>query len=122
MDEDDDEPFERRSRGPLGSPESAAYFLAALEELGETKASFARLLKRKGDDRQPDTIIHNLRRMAAGDARVSGEMRVILTMMLRAKRRGELRTNEAKAKRVPTASPMSAAPPVATSPLPPTPP
>ena len=97
MDEDDDEPFERTSRGPLGSPESAGYFRAALEELGETKSSFARLLNRKGDDRQPDTIMRNLRRMAAGDARVSGEMRVILTMMLRARRRAEQRTNAKKA-------------------------
>jgi hypothetical protein len=97
MDEDDDEPVEKRSRGPLGSPESAAYFRAALTELGETMSGFARLMKRKGDDRQPDTILRNLRRMAAGDARVSGEMRVILTMMLHAKRRGEQRTTDKKA-------------------------
>lgn len=58
-----------------------------LEELGETQASMARLMKRKGDDRQPATIERHMRRMACGEARVSGEMRVILSMMLRAKRR-----------------------------------
>jgi hypothetical protein len=70
-----------------GTPESAAWFRAALEDLGETKASMARLMKRKGDDRQPDTIERHMRRMATGEARVSGEMRVILTMMRRARDR-----------------------------------
>jgi hypothetical protein len=74
-----------------GTPESAAWFRATLEALGETQASMARLMKRKGDDRQPETIARHMRRMANGDARVSGEMRVILTMMLRAKERGERR-------------------------------
>jgi hypothetical protein len=74
--------------GPIGgTPESAAWFRAMLEELGETQASMARLMKRKGDDRQPATIERHMRRMANGEARVSGEMRVILTMMLRAKKR-----------------------------------
>jgi hypothetical protein len=75
-----------------GTPESAAWFRAALEDLGETKASMARLMKRKGDDRQPDTIERHMRRMATGEARVSGEMRVILTMMRRARNRGMKRT------------------------------
>jgi hypothetical protein len=70
-----------------GTPEGAEWFRAALEELGETQASMARLMKRKGDDRNPETIARHMRRMACGEARVSGEMRVILTMMLRAKKR-----------------------------------
>jgi hypothetical protein len=70
-----------------GTPESAAWFREALEQLGETQASMARLMKRKGDDRNPETIARHMRRMACGEARVSGEMRVILTMMLRAKKR-----------------------------------
>jgi hypothetical protein len=74
-----------------GTPESAAWFRAALEALGETQASMARLMKRKGDDRQPDTIARHMRRMATGNARVSGEMRVILTMMQRAKNRAAKR-------------------------------
>lgn len=43
----------------------------------------ARLMKREGDDRQSETIARHMRRMATGEARVSGEMRVILTMMRR---------------------------------------
>jgi hypothetical protein len=70
-----------------GTPESAAWFRAALEELEQTQASFARLLKRKGDDRQPGTILRNIQRMAKGEARVSGEMRVIITMMRSGKRK-----------------------------------
>ena len=68
-----------------GTPESATWFRVTLEQLGETQASMARLMKRKGDDRKPETIARHMRRMATGEARVSGEMRMILTMMLRAK-------------------------------------
>ncbi len=81
-------------RPPLGTPESAAWFRAALVELELTQSSLARLMQRKGDDRKPATILRTIQRMATGDARVSGEMRVILTMMLRAKKRGEKRTAE----------------------------
>jgi hypothetical protein len=81
------------------TPESAAWFREVLEALGETQASMARLMKRKGDDRQLETIARHMRRMANGEARVSGEMRVILTMMLRAKERGERRTAEKAAGR-----------------------
>ncbi len=74
--------------GPIGgTPESAAWFRAMLEQLGENQSSLARLMHRKGDDRQPATILRTIQRMATGEARVSGEMRVILTMMLRAKKR-----------------------------------
>ena len=80
------------SKGPIGgTPESAAWFRAMLEELGETQSSLARLMHRKGDDRQPATILRTIQRMANGEARVSGEMRVILTMMKRAKNRSEKR-------------------------------
>jgi hypothetical protein len=37
-------------------------------------------MKRLGDDRCVDTIRRNIQRMAKGEARVSGEMRVILTI------------------------------------------
>jgi hypothetical protein len=75
---DDIAPTEPPARG---SPESAAFFRAALAEIGETQASLARLMKRKGDDRQPKTILRNIQRMAVGEARVPGEMRVLLTML-----------------------------------------
>ena len=68
-----------------GSPESAAWFRAALEEIGATHGSLARLMKRCGDDRKPATILRNLRRMASGDARVSGEMRVVLHFLRHSK-------------------------------------
>ena len=79
---------EQRKSGPIGgTPESAAWFKTMLDELGETQSSLARLMHRKGDDRQPATILRTIQRMATGEARVSGEMRVILTMMSRAKKR-----------------------------------
>jgi hypothetical protein len=77
-------PDEKPARG---TAESAAWFREALAEIGETQASMARLMKRKGDDRQPETIARHMRRMATGEARVSGEMRVILTMMRRVRGR-----------------------------------
>jgi hypothetical protein len=70
-----------RQTGPIGgTPESAAWFRAALEEIGETQHGFAKWMKRLGDDRCVDTIRRNIQRMAKGEARVSGEMRVILTI------------------------------------------
>jgi hypothetical protein len=72
----------RSSKGPIGGTgESAAWFRAMLEEPGETQSSLARLMQRKGDDRQPATIPRRIQRMANGEARVWGEMRVILTIM-----------------------------------------
>lgn len=65
---------------PAPSLESAAWFRAMLAELGETKGSMARFMLRNGDDRQKATILRNIERMANGEARVSGEMRVVLTM------------------------------------------
>ena len=66
--------------------EGAAFFRAALRELGETQSSLARLMKKHGDDRQPATILRNIQRMANGEARVSGEMRVLLNFLLRGRR------------------------------------
>ncbi len=94
-----DAPEPAPEKPPKGTPESAAWFRQALEDLGETQASMARLMKRKGDDRQPETIARHMRRMATGEARVSGEMRVILTMMQRAKHRAVKRTADKAAAR-----------------------
>jgi hypothetical protein len=69
-----------------GRSESAAFFRAALQEIGETQTSLARLLKRGGDDRRPSTILRTIQRMALGEARVSGEMRFILKMLAEAQR------------------------------------
>lgn len=72
-----------------GTPESAAWFRAQLAELGLTQSSFARWLQEHGDDRRLGTILRHVQRMANGEARVSGEMRVILTMMLAGQRKAD---------------------------------
>jgi hypothetical protein len=72
-----------------GTPESAAWFRAELEALGQTQTGFARWMQRRGDDRKPATIIRHIQRMASGEARVSGEMRVILSMMRKGAARAE---------------------------------
>ncbi len=64
-----------------GSPESAAWLRARLVELDLTQSSLARQMVSLGDDRDLDTILRALRRMASGEARVSGEMRVILALL-----------------------------------------
>jgi hypothetical protein len=83
-----------------GTPESAAFFLAALQVLEENHSSFARLMQKNGDDRQPETILRSIQRMASGEARVSGEMRVLLTFMMRGKRRRLAAKAAAKAAKV----------------------
>ena len=75
------------SKPTSGTAESAAWFKGTLAELGETQASMARLMLRNGDDRAPATVERHIRRMANGEARVSGEMRVVLTMLSRGKRK-----------------------------------
>lgn len=64
-----------------GSVESAAWFRARLDVLEMGQSELARTMKSRGDDRQFDTILRSLRRMASGDARVSGEMRVMLELL-----------------------------------------
>lgn len=65
------------------TPKSAAWFREQLEALGVGNSALARAIIENGDDRQFDTIVRGLRRMATGEARVSGEMRALLTMMRR---------------------------------------
>ena len=66
-----------------GLAESANEFRSFLEEIGETQSEFARTLKRMGDDRGASTILRHVQRMATGEARISGEMRVIMSMFRR---------------------------------------
>jgi hypothetical protein len=73
--------MDERPPPTTGTPEGAAWFKAQLEELGQTQSGFARWLEKRGDDRKPGTILRHVQRMANGEARVSGEMRVILNMM-----------------------------------------
>ena len=64
-----------------GSAESAAWFHQQLDNLGLGQSELARKMLELGDDRKFDRILRNIQRMANGDARVSGEMRVMLAMM-----------------------------------------
>ena len=64
-----------------GTPESTAWFREQLDALGIGNSALARAMIDNGDDRQFDTIVRGLRRMATGEARVSSEMRALLTMM-----------------------------------------
>jgi hypothetical protein len=73
--------------------ESVAYFRVALEPLGELRVVAEAQGRRPATGYDPE----QMRRVATGDARVSGEMRVILTMMLRARRRAQPQTNAKKA-------------------------
>jgi hypothetical protein len=67
--------------------ESAAEFRAFLAEVGESHTGFARTMKRLGDDREKATIERHIQRMLAGQARVTGEMRVIMSIIRNARRK-----------------------------------
>lgn len=66
------------------SPEmTTTAFRAGLEELGLSQRALASKMKVLGDGRGFETILRGVQRMATGDARVSGEMQVIMTLLLR---------------------------------------
>jgi hypothetical protein len=79
-----------------GTPDGAAWFRAKLEELGESQRGLAKILKRYGDDRQFETIVRHLSRIATGQARVPGEMRALLNMMQRGKERSAAKREAAE--------------------------
>ena len=54
---------------------------AAIEGMELNQSSFAALLRGLGDGRELRTILRSIQRMAAADARVSGEMQVILSLL-----------------------------------------
>ncbi|ONG53293.1 hypothetical protein BKE38_12590 [Pseudoroseomonas deserti] len=61
--------------------DDGAWMRSQLERIGETQAGLARFLQRNGDNRELTNIERSIRRMTAGDARVSGEMRAILGIL-----------------------------------------
>jgi hypothetical protein len=61
----------------LAAPE----FRARLERLSLSQSALAVRLRDLGDDRSVETILRSIQRMATGDARVSGEMKVILRLL-----------------------------------------
>jgi hypothetical protein len=60
---------------------SPADFKEALASLGVGTNALSKIMKHLGDDRPRDNIRRNLQRMAAGEARVPGEMRAMLNML-----------------------------------------
>ena len=76
------------------SPDEAALrkadgeaFRAFLAEIGETQGSFVRTLQRLGDHRPKATIERAVQRTVAGHHKISGEMRVIMTVFRNSRRR-----------------------------------
>jgi len=76
-----------KSRQFPGTPESAAEFRAFLAEIGETVTGFSRTLKRMGDDRERATIQRQHARIASGEIRIPGQMRVIMTIFRNSRRK-----------------------------------
>jgi len=54
-----------------------------LGRLGWSQTGFAGLMTALGDSREIKTVLRSIQRMANGDARLSGEMQVILTLLKR---------------------------------------
>lgn len=65
----------------------SAEFRAFLAEMGESHGGFARTLIRLGDHRPKATIVRSIERMVSGDHKISGEMRVIMTVFRNSRRR-----------------------------------
>lgn len=68
-------------------PEDAVAFRAFLAEIGETQGSFVRTLIRLGDHRPKETVTKSVQRMCAGSNKISGEMRVLMTVFRNSRRR-----------------------------------
>jgi hypothetical protein len=97
-----DLPQDDKRRDRAGTPESAAEFRAFLKEIGATQSGFARTLRRLGDDRAKATIVRHVERMATGEARIAGTMRVIMAIFRNSHRK--------RAKRAAAAAPPGPAP------------
>ena len=62
-------------------------FKTAMNELADSPAEIAKRLFRLGDKRSPKVIVRGIQRMLAGETRVSGEMMVIVNLLVRERRR-----------------------------------
>lgn len=81
MPQDNTETFELdRTQSP---EEATMAFRQALESVKLSQRALAAKMRALGDKRSFDTILRAVQRMATGEARVSGEMQVILTQLLR---------------------------------------
>lgn len=75
-----------RPQTPQGATQA---FRADLDRLGLSQRALAAKMKALGDARAFDTLLRSVQRMATGEARVSGEMQVIMTMLLRERTRAQ---------------------------------
>lgn len=66
---------------PSPTDSASAALRARLAGLALSQSALALQLRELGDDRSPDTILRSIQRMASGEARVSGEMKVILHLL-----------------------------------------
>lgn len=79
--------------GPMGlvtrsHEDVASEWRKALLELGLSAVELADYMKKQGGDYRPyNTVLRSIQRMVAGETRVSGELFVIVNMLLRQKRR-----------------------------------
>lgn len=61
----------------------AERFRDSLDDLGLNQSGLAGLMTELGDSREMKTILRSIQRMAGSEARLSGEMHVILTLLSR---------------------------------------
>lgn len=73
----------------LTPQEVTAEFQAQFRELWDSPVELAERMARLGDYRPYSTILRGIQRMLSGETRVSGEMKALVTMMLRQQRRLE---------------------------------
>jgi hypothetical protein len=79
------------------TPEEAAEeFRQALVEFNETQRSFAGRMIALGDRRKFEAVLRSIQRMASGEAKVSGEMQVIMTLLKRERARTQRRLQNAQ--------------------------
>lgn len=69
--------------------ELTSAFRSALDDLGLSQRGLAAKMMALGDGRAFETILRGVQRMATGEARVSGEMQVIMTLLLRERARAK---------------------------------
>lgn len=60
---------------------AASEFRDRLDALSLSQSALAVRLRELGDDRSVETILRSIQRMATGEARVSGEMKVIMRLL-----------------------------------------
>src|SRR5258708_37587704 len=104
----DNEAEENRDEifGPrlLTAEELTAQFQSEIRELGESPVELADRMHKLGDYRSYSTILRGVQRMLSGETRVSGEIRVLMTIMLRQQRRLEQKYANLSWKRLPDGS------------------